>query len=562
MGPVSLTVETLSLSALHARHISLFGGALRVEDLVVSYDPRRLIAGIVDAVTITNPQVTIGMEGDGLTIGGAPLGGSAVSDGASPMTVFRIDALRIIDAHIVIQSSTGPVEAVVSTKLALSGAGIGGTALAMDIQVPVAGATQAFHVVVPTLAVEPVKDGLRLRFAQAAVQSRDLPWAADAIDGTILWGPGRQAVRLTSGHVTSQGTPALITPVALTGDAAMEGPRIDFTLHGTVDPASGRPIIQLDVAGHHDRNSGAGTANVTLAPIVFQPGGLRPRDLFPALADALPSVSGSIGLSGSVAWTGTTVSPGLILRLANGSYDPEGVSLRNMKGDIAIAGLWPIATRASQVLTGTIAAGGLPPMQTTVAFQLLPKPALRVEAIRVKVAGGEIATTPFLVDPARPTIDTVVSLHQVDLEEFFTLVGVDGLSGSGRLDGTIPMTATPGTIMVRDGRLTTSGPGVLRLNSTALPKQITEAGESMTLVLQALNDFHYDSLSIDLAREAAGDGTILLKLQGKNPNVLDGRTFHININLQSNFDRLIDIALRSMEAAQTLLRRTTGSARR
>ena len=83
----------------------------------------------------------------------------------------------------------------------------------------------------------------------------------------------------------------------------------------------------------------------------------------------------------------------------------------------------------------------------------------------------------------------------------------------------------------------------------------------MTLVLQALADFHYDSMTSDLAGEAAGDGTVFLKLQGKNPNLLDGRAFHINIRFESNFDRLVDIVLRSMEAAQTLLRRTTGSAR-
>ena len=51
------------------------------------------------------------------------------------------------------------------------------------------------------------------------------------------------------------------------------------------------------------------------------------------------------------------------------------------------------------------------------------------------------------------------------------------------------------------------------LDSGALPKQITEAGESMTLVLQALADFHYDTLTVDLDGAAAGDGTVLLKLR-------------------------------------------------
>ena len=83
----------------------------------------------------------------------------------------------------------------------------------------------------------------------------------------------------------------------------------------------------------------------------------------------------------------------------------------------------------------------------------------------------------------------------------------------------------------------------------------------MTLALQALADFHYDTLSMDLAENASGEGAIALRLQGRNPALLDGRAFNLNIKLETNFDRLIDLAMRSMAAARELLRRTTGSTR-
>ena len=56
-----------------------------------------------------------------------------------------------------------------------------------------------------------------------------------------------------------------------------------------------------------------------------------------------------------------------------------------------------------------------------------------------------------------------------------------------------------------------------------------------------------------------GEGTIALRLHGRNPPVLEGQAFNLNVTLESNFDRLIDLALRSMAAAQELLRQTAGS---
>jgi hypothetical protein len=229
---------------------------------------------------------------------------------------------------------------------------------------------------------------------------------------------------------------------------------------------------------------------------------------------------------------------------------------------VAISGIWPLATPAGQSLQGIIEAGGLPPSQISLVFQFLAEPALRVETLRTDFVGGKISASPFTLDPAHPDLETTIDFSQIDLAEFFKLVSVDGLGGSGKLDGQIPLQLRHGKIIVLDGALKATGPGVLRLGTDVLPKQITEAGESVSLALKALADFHYDSLAVDLAGSAAGEGTIMLKIQGQNPAVLEGQAFNLNIKLETNFDRLIDIALRTMQAAQELLRQTSGSTQR
>jgi hypothetical protein len=72
--------------------------------------------------------------------------------------------------------------------------------------------------------------------------------------------------------------------------------------------------------------------------------------------------------------------------------------------------------------------------------------------------------------------------------------------------------------------------------------------------LQALEDFHYETLSVELSEKDTGEGTMRLKISGSNPAVMDGQVFNLNINFESNFDRLATLALQAMESTQSLLR--------
>jgi hypothetical protein len=213
------------------------------------------------------------------------------------------------------------------------------------------------------------------------------------------------------------------------------------------------------------------------------------------------------------------------------------------------------------VLKATVEAGGLPPSDMTLQFHLEPAPALAVETLTADFSGGRISTSPFVIDPAQPQLDTTLTIDQLDLDKLFTLIDVDGLGGTRRLDGQMRLRLADGRVRISDGRLAASAPGVLHFKSAGLPKEISAAGQPVQLALEALTDFHYDSLAMEIDQEASGAGVVLLKLLGHNPAVLDGRPFQFNIKFESNFDRLTDLALRSLTAAQELLRRAVGTMR-
>ena len=555
----AFTIDRLSLFGLHVHDIVLNDGAIGISELTLTYSPWSLATGLIDSAIILRPHVSIVTTGGQVMIGGValPAQTSSPASFAAPVR-WRIASIKLVDADISVDTSSGQTHAVFSTDLTLAGTDIQHAALDLDISVPIGGAVHLLHITAPTLALTSRDGGIKLSFAQAIIAPKDLPWTMDDLSGEIAWLPESLTAKLSSSRVSNTQSPARVLPISVMGDAAMHGPKMDFSLHAAMSAASHPMMLRVDGTGTYNRVSGHGTLRITSTPVTFQANGLQPRDFLPALGATLPKIAGTASLDGAISWQDAAISTALTLHVSDGGAEPQGARLSNFHGDIAITSLAPLATAARQSLQGTIEAGGMPPSQMSLVFQLLAKPALRVDALRMDFVGGEIFASPFTVDPAHPDLETTIGFKQVDLAEFFKLVSIDGLGGSGKLDGQIPLQLTHGKIIVHDGTLSATGPGVLHLRTDVLPKQISEAGESVTLVLKALADFHYDKLVVALAGNAVGEGTIMLKIQGNNPAVLEGRPFNLNIKLETNFDRLIDLALRSMQAAQELLRQTIG----
>jgi hypothetical protein len=76
----------------------------------------------------------------------------------------------------------------------------------------------------------------------------------------------------------------------------------------------------------------------------------------------------------------------------------------------------------------------------------------------------------------------------------------------------------------------------------------------MDLMLQALENFVYDELTIDLEKPATDKLTVKLHLSGANPDVLEGHPFNFNINLTTDPTKLLaalrEGALASREAME------------
>ena len=554
LGPVQLTVDEVGFRGFRAHGIALRGGAIEIGAVTAAYSPLGLVTAHLQRVEVSGLVAALAIGADGIEAGGQPL--ATGSGGGSPGSALDIDVIALPDVRLSLEGPAGKVEATVAATLALAGGELHGSDVTTRLEAAVAGARHAASVTAARVALEPRADGsLRVTVGQAAVTAEDLPWTAQEIDGELIWRPEQATAQLAVGRLVSRQQPAPLAPFALALTATLAGPRLDFALHVET---TGKTKARLEAIGRHDRSSNSGSATLSLGPIVFHAGSLAPGDLLPALAGMAEDVEGSVALGGALRWRGAALSPDLTLRLQDLAFTAQGAQLRDLKGEIKVTGLWPPATPPGQVLTATVEGPGLPSAGLRVTGQLAAGPILRLERIALDVAGGEIATAPFAVDPAALEVATTLEVDHVDLAEITRLLSIDGLSGTGRLDGRIPIDVKGGQIAVSGGKLAAREPGVLSYRPGALPPEIAAAGDSVDLALRALGDFHYDALALELDKGAGGEGVVLLRLQGRNPAVMSGQAFNFNIRIESNFDRLAGYALLSLRSAQDLLRRAAG----
>ena len=598
LGPVELTVDTVGLHSARAGNLSLYGGAVRAKALTLRFQAGDLYNGRAEAIEIEGLQTAVALDDGGtITVGGRPL--PATGD----ISAFPVTSVALHDARITVSLP----DLAVPVRIAGGGRLIGTTfafeaVATMDAgkgsvlkvlaegKHDIASGEGTASVTMPTLKLE--RNSKQPKDLLPALASVLPPMDGEVRAAGIVTWQGRTIVpdllihldevgfktdaanvsgfnadiRLThlsppAGSLTLRGaqveltTPRLPAPLELRGTGRLEDQVLTFDLTAKLEAGHGS-VLEVMAAGRHQLADGRGKANVTLRTLKFHKTTKQPADLLPALGNLLPPIDGSIRAAGTLSWNGTTVVPDLVVNLQDVAFASGGADFSGLAGDVHVTQFSPLATAPHQVITASVKPGGLPPSTFRLQFELQPKPAVKIEALTSEFAGGKISATSFTVDPAAPAVDTVLHFSAVELERVFRLLNIDGVAGSGRIDGDIRLHVRSGKLVIDQSRLAASGPGELNITSPWLSENIGGGNQSVRDALAALSDFHYETLVIELDRAESGQGSIVLHLNGQNPtsSSLKGQKINFNIRLESNFDRLTEIALQSMTAANQLLR--------
>lgn len=321
-------------------------------------------------------------------------------------------------------------------------------------------------------------------------------------------------------------------------------------------------MIQLKDAGdllavtadlEHDLKATNGHITFTAETLSFTSGIAQPYHIVPMLRGIIGTTEGDIDIQGKVEWRGETHQADINIFFYDVNTNIANTPLTGINGAIHLDKLAPLSTTGYQEITISNIDIGVPVQGGKLAFDLEPSGILSVKETDWDWAGGTLRSKAFSLDMNQFEVqDLVFYVHDVQLNDLAILVLKDDVMAEGSLDGTIPIVVKDGVLQIDNGFLEAKGKGIIRYR----PKQQTTLqnmdNESVNLLLQALDNFHYEVLRITLNSKKDRHLEVLLQLLGHNPDVLGGKAFKLNLNLQGKLGEIIERGLNLYNLPDTI----------
>jgi hypothetical protein len=343
--------------------------------------------------------------------------------------------------------------------------------------------------------------------------------------------------------------------VDLEGHLVLSGTQLDFD--SAVTFRDGSVATDLQVQGHHDLSSAAGSATLTLAPLQLAEGSTLSQrlgqwpfawDLVLGALDAGLQLQWQDSADAAASTITTHVRGALQARLTNvagyyGSTLFHGLNTE-ITADIDTAQALPLATPLLELsLAGLDPGLPLENLQLRVQLDAASNSVL-LESLSAAVLGGSLAMTQQRYLFAASDNALELQFDGLRLDQVLALTGYEDVVVDGSVSGTVPLRFSAAGIEVAGGTLHALQPGgnIRYLGSLG-------AGDaSLALVRQALSNYRFDALESSIDYSPEGELLLGMQLQGYNPELENGRRVNLNLNLSNDLRGL----LQSLQAGRTI----------
>lgn len=383
-------------------------------------------------------------------------------------------------------------------------------------------------------------DGARIELAT--------PQGRFALDGSLdLSKPDAAApvaISFPSLRLSDLAAPLRFEPVEFVGGGTLDGSKLGFSAvaRSAAPGAGGAELAKL--AGSYDLAGLKGAVRAQGA-LSFAPAGLEPQTLLPVLKGLVANVQGKANYEAELSFaSGGLRSSGRVV-LSGIGFEAYSAKFGGLDGTVVLDSLAPPRSRGIQTLSVGLVEAGVPLKDGRVAFEIGRSGLPHLVSAAWPFADGRLslASTSAGADAFELTVENV------DVASLLMLVDVPGLSGSGKLSGTIPVAIENGNPIIRDGALAAAaGGGVIVYKSAAA--DAAAGNEQTKLLTEALKDFHYTELKATLSGNANGELQFRLHFKGSNPSLYGGYPIVLNVNLQGSLAELIrrgTVGFRPME---------------
>ncbi len=172
----------------------------------------------------------------------------------------------------------------------------------------------------------------------------------------------------------------------------------------------------------------------------------------------------------------------------------------------------------------------------------------------VRIAGSKVTIDQFatksfdagfffsnlVIGDQNTTPATVITVDGLDLSVVTSELAKEQISATGEMSGEIPFRITENSIAIDNGRLESDGTGTIAYRSAGSEQNIEGLNN---IALQALENFHYDKVELNLDYTEQGEYLAKFKLSGNNPELYDGYPVVLNLNINGQLPGLLRSSL-------------------
>ena len=393
---------------------------------------------------------------------------------------------------------------------------------------------------------------LETRGGRLELSDYELSVAEIEVSAAVEGGKGEGSLRV--GELRDLQRPARVEPLGLRGSFEIRDSSIEFQLK-LADPGEN---LVLEAWGSADPTAPSARAELRLHPVVLEEGGLQPAAIFPFLEGQIEGARGSVEAAGTVNWDGVRAGGEIDLALREIGFAAGAAEVSGVNGLIEIRGPFPPLTPPGQLVSIALLEIGLELTNGLFEFQLRPDGLLELREAEWQWAGGVVRSA-GLFDPMADSQEAVLAVDGVDLSELLALVDLEGLEGTGTLEGEIPIFRSGEIVTVREGELrSTPEGGRIRYRSASAAEALAQQGYGIEQLLGALDDFHYDVLGLIVDGEAQGEVEVAVHLGGFNPNYQRGRRVELNLNVEARLADLLRAGLVAYRVPEVILKELDG----
>lgn len=294
--------------------------------------------------------------------------------------------------------------------------------------------------------------------------------------------------------------------------------------------------------GSLDLADGSGRASVRVPRQVFDPAALKPEHLHGLLGTFAHDVTGAIAVDGTLRWDAQGLRPDLKLLLQDVGLKQGFVTLTRMNGVVNLTGLDPLRTPPGQQVSVAAIDAGLPLLDAVASFEIA-RDTLLLDAASAKLADGTIRARPTAIPLSLDQGTAILDVHGLRLAPLVDLAGIEGLRARGQLAGTVPLRFAGGDVIIDNAVLETTRPERVAYAPAEVPGALSGGGESVGLVLEAMEDFHYSRLRLTVDGRASGQMTVKLHIAGSNPGFYDGYPVEFNLSVSGELAKAVQAGL-------------------